>query len=45
MLRKFPILIAMLLALVLTASAALAGPLDKPKQDGLAIGERPDGWI
>jgi uncharacterized protein YdbL (DUF1318 family) len=44
MLRKLPILIAMLLACVLTATAALAGPLDKPKQDGL-IGERPDGYV
>ena len=44
MLRKFPMLMAIFLALVLTATAALAGPLDKPKQDGL-IGERPDGYV
>ena len=44
MIRNFPTLIAMLLALALTATAALAGPLDKPKQDGL-IGERADGYV
>lgn len=42
--RKFPNLVAMLVALAMTATAALAGPLDKPKQDGL-IGERPDGYV
>ena len=44
MTRKLPTLAAMLVALALTAAAALAGPLDKPKQDGL-IGERADGYI
>jgi len=28
----------------LTATVALAGPLDKPKQEGL-VGERPDGYV
>ena len=33
-----------LAAFLIAASVALAGPLDKPKQEGL-IGERPDGYI
>ena len=42
--RIFSILSAMVVALGLTVTAAFAGPLDKPKQDGL-IGERPDGYV
>jgi uncharacterized protein len=38
----FPL--SMLAAFLIAASVALAGPLDKPKQEGL-IGERPDGYI
>ena len=44
MIRKSSILLPALAAFLLAASLALAGPLDKPKQDGL-IGERPDGYI
>jgi len=42
--RIFSILLAMVVTLGLTVTAAFAGPLDKPKQDGL-IGERPDGYV
>lgn len=38
------ILLGTVAAMVLTASVALAGPLDRPKQEGL-IGERPDGYL
>ncbi len=44
MMRTFPTVLAMLVALAMTVTAALAGPLDKPKKDGL-IGERPDGYV
>ena len=44
MIRKSSILLPALAAFLLAASLAFAGPLDKPKQDGL-IGERPDGYI
>ena len=37
-------LMAAAFALALAATAALAGPLDGPKQEGL-IGERPDGYV
>ena len=40
----FKSLLAAAFALGLAASAALAGPLDGPKEDGL-IGERPDGYV
>lgn len=44
MLRIVPTMATLLVALVVMAAAAWAGPLDKPKQDGL-IGERPDGYL
>ncbi len=44
MIRKVPIVLAILGATMIAAGIALAGPLDKPKQQGL-IGERPDGYV
>ncbi len=37
-------LLGIVAAMVLMASIALAGSLDRPKQEGL-IGERPDGYV
>ncbi|HXV22969.1 MAG TPA: YdbL family protein [Alphaproteobacteria bacterium] len=44
MIRRVPILLSLLGALMIAPHLALAGPLDKPKQEGL-IGERPDGYV
>jgi uncharacterized protein YdbL (DUF1318 family) len=44
MMRRVPTLLAMFAAFAIWAGAAVAGPLDGPKQDGL-IGERPDGYV